>query len=57
MTAMTSNTVLQVLVLGDEGSKLDTQGINRKLQGAYKDTDRSQLRDTVICAKLQADLP
>ena len=31
--------VLQVLVLGDEGSKLDTQGINRKLQGAYKDTD------------------
>ena len=37
--AMTSNTVLRVLVLVDEGSKLDAQGINRKLQGAYKDTD------------------
>ena len=39
MAAMTSNTTLQVLVLGVEGGKLDAQGINRELQGAYKGTD------------------
>ena len=39
MAAMTSNTVVRILVLSVEGGKLDAQGINRKLQGAYKGTD------------------